>query len=351
MSIDPTTRSRSERKAWASRLLSGLGFENARDKKPTPHLKPAPALSLDGSMSQEFRQGGLAQLVGKLLDEERYVLLLLVETENEISAEAAARAWRLLGKRMAVTPVGEAAIHLANGSIAFQAIPSFYIDRSSVSNEQYYRFVRSGAYESLDLWPRDVWPSLPRFIDRTGCPGPLCWEHGRFQASKADHPVVGVSWYEACAYARWVGKRLPTAAEWQKAGGWSRHSGGGTCSRFPWGDLYDERKANLFAAGLGGTASVSAFPEGSTPNGVHQLSGNVWEWIEDALDGIPCREGETFQTWKPMRRIMGGSYNTYFHNEASNHFVTGQSDLDRRLNIGFRCVVSASRLRETPISD
>ena len=108
-----------------------------------------------------------------------------------------------------------------------------------MTNRQFQRFVEAGGYDTLEIWPQEVWPSLMRFTDRTGRPGPRDWENGKFPAGKADHPVVGVCWYEAVAYARWVGKRLPTAAEWQKAGGWPEQLSGGACNRYPWGDIFE----------------------------------------------------------------------------------------------------------------
>lgn len=217
-----------------------------------------------------------------------------------------------------------------------------------MTNRQYVRFVQAGGYDHMEIWPQEVWPSLLRFTDRNGRPGPRHWENGKYAAGKADHPVVGVCWYEALAYARWVGKRLPTAAEWQKAGGWPEQLSGGACNRYPWGDIFDPRRANLWPSGLGGTVPVRECPMGTTPNGIYQMTGNVWEWLYDPLDAIPCDTPATLEAWTPLRRIVGGAFDTYFPAEATCHFVTGQPELDRRENIGFRCAVSVDRLRPHP---
>jgi iron(II)-dependent oxidoreductase len=283
-----------------------------------------------------------------LIAEDRYIFPLLSEAVDQIDDRDARRAWEVVQQQMALIPAGNVPVALCDGSYASVAIGAFLLDRYAVCNRQFLGFVQAGGYDSLEIWPPEVWPSVSRFTDRTGRPGPRDWEGGRFPAGKADHPVVGVCWYEAMAYARWVGKRLPVAAEWQKAGGWPDQLSGGECSRYPWGDLFDPERANLRASGIGQTVPVDAFPRGATANGIYQMSGNVWEWLDDPLHAIPCEAGESFIPWKPMRRIVGGAFNTYFSTEVTCQFVTGQGELDRRDNIGFRCAVSVDRLRPAP---
>jgi formylglycine-generating enzyme required for sulfatase activity len=96
------------------------------------------------------------------------------------------------------------------------------------------------------------------------------------------------------------------------------------------------------------TISPARLAPGIGSNGIRQLAGNVWEWLADPLDTIPCGHGERFECWRPMRRIVGGAFDTYLSHEATCDFVTGQWELDRRANLGFRCAVSADVLSGEP---
>jgi iron(II)-dependent oxidoreductase len=283
-----------------------------------------------------------------LIGDDRYVFVLLDEATDVIEDRVSAPAWKAIDGQMALIPGGVVPVLESSGNVVPTELSGYYLDRTAVTNRQFQRFVQAGGYDNMEIWPQEVWPSLVRFADRTGRPGPRHWENGRFPSGKSDHPVVGVCWYEALAYARWVGKRLATSAEWQKAGGWPEQLSGGSCNRYPWGDIFDPRRANLSPNGSGGTVPVREFAGGSTPNGIFQMSGNVWEWLEDTLDSIPCESHATLEAWTTLRRIVGGAFDTYFPAEATCHYVTGQPELDRRNNIGFRCCVSVDRLRPRP---
>lgn len=329
MAIDTSNRTESPRRGWAARWFGGRGGP--------PRV---PAHTTGGATVGEAAR--------RLVAQDRYAFVLLNEAGASINDLEAAPAWTALGDAMALIPGGPGQIVGAHGGLELLEIPAFYLDRRAVSNRQYQRFVAAGGYDDLELWPPEVWPGLMRFNDRTGQPGPAVWERGTFPAGKADHPVVGVCWHEAQAFGRWVGKRLPAAAEWQRAAGWTGQAAGAGPSRYPWGDLFDPARANLDAAGPGQTVPVHAFPTGDTPNGIRQLAGNVWEWLADPLTAIPCQPGETLHPWAPMRRIIGGAFTTYLPSEATSYFVTGQAELDRRPDIGFRLAVSADRLRPAP---
>jgi iron(II)-dependent oxidoreductase len=284
----------------------------------------------------------------RLINENRYAFVLLKEAVEQIGDRDAQPAWDLLHQQMALVPAGSVPVVLCDGSNVCSEVGGFFLDRYAVSNRQFRRFVQAGGYDALEIWPQEVWPSVSRFTDRKGRPGPRGWEDGKFPPGQAEHPVAGVCWYEAMAYACWIGKRLPTAIEWQKAGGWPEQLSGGDCNRYPWGDLFHPERTNLWPSGIGRTVPVDAFPNGATPNGIFQMTGNVWEWLDDPLATIPCPAGETFVPWKPMRRIIGGAFNTYLPSEATCQFITGQGELDRRDNIGFRCAISLERLRPLP---
>ena len=114
------------------------------------------------------------------------------------------------------------------------------------------------------------------FIDITGHRSPPHWSRigGTYEINQAEHPVVNVSWHDANAYAKWVNKRLPTEAEWEKAAR-------GTMGQvYPWGDAF--RKDNLNCGNENeGTTPANAFPIGVSPYGVMDMCGNVCEWVED----------------------------------------------------------------------
>lgn len=333
MASDLDLTVRRPRGGWLARLFSG----GRTPRRPTP--------GADLGLFPEAGSRSTKEAIRRLVANDRYALALLTATAGTLDDAEIAPAHEALGSRMALIPEGAAPIALADGSLRLVEFRAYYLDRHAVTNRQFERFVAAGCYDILELWPRESWPSLMRFVDRTGHPGPADWRGGRPPAGQADHPVVGVCWYEASAYAAWVGKRLPTAAEWQKAAGWPEPLGGGACNRYPWGDLFVPTRANLGAVADGSTAPVDAFPQGDTPNGLRQLAGNVWEWLADRLETIPHEPGEAFECWRPLRRIAGGAYDTYLAAEAACHFVTGQPELDRRPNIGFRCALSAEDLR------
>jgi iron(II)-dependent oxidoreductase len=214
----------------------------------------------------------------------------------------------------------------------------FLLARHAVTNAEFQHFVDAGGYQDLELWSEEIWPHLISFKDQTGQPGPRFWRDGRHHRRLADHPVVGVSFYEADAYVRWVGFRLPDEAEWQMAASWRIRSSAHVDQRYPWGDALELSRCNIWASGHGGTLPVNACPGGAAPNGVLQLIGNTWEWTSSDFEATD-REGRQVVGNTLLKSIRGGAYDTYFAWQAVSTFRTGLGCLSRVRNVGFRCAM------------
>jgi len=214
----------------------------------------------------------------------------------------------------------------------------FLLARHTVTNAQYQNFVDGGGYQEVDLWPREIWPHLIDFTDLTDHPGPRFWRGGRHDRRLSDHPVVGICYYEAAAYARWTGYRLPTEAEWQMAASWRIRSSANVLRRYPWGDALDRQKCNIWTAGRGTTAPVTAYEEGAAPNGVLQLIGNVWEWTCSDFE-VTDEQGRPVVGDMLMISVRGGAFDTYFTAQAASCFRTGLACMVRAHNVGFRCAL------------
>jgi iron(II)-dependent oxidoreductase len=171
-------------------------------------------------------------------------------------------------------------------------VAPFRIASTPVTTAQFQAFVEDEGYRRRPLWSRRGWD----WRRRERAEHPLFWTRGgdgRWYERRFDetaplapwHPVVHVNWYEADAYCRWAGRRLPTEAEWEMAA--TLEPATGCKRRFPWGDgPPTASRANLdFRAG--GTIDVRALPAGDSPVGCRQMIGNVWEWVEDTFTPYP----------------------------------------------------------------
>ncbi|MDB4676655.1 formylglycine-generating enzyme family protein [bacterium] len=264
-------------------------------------------------------------------------------------------AWGQLNSEMAYVPGGP--VNLSNDTITqvtdgFEVdttqqervhVSGLYLDRYCITNSDYMRFVESGGYDNPDLWPEHILEQVLHFNDRTEQPGPTTWQNGKPLKEYANHPVTGICWFEANAYATWIGKRLPSSEQWQRAGIWTQTQVNGGEPSYPWGNGFDQSKARLWNHDSLHTADVQQFPEGSTSNGIHQLIGNVWEWVDSQF--YPSTQpGITANLHTVHAEIRGGAFDTYFPSQATCQFRTGQPILRRAKNIGFRCCIDAADL-------
>jgi formylglycine-generating enzyme required for sulfatase activity len=148
-------------------------------------------------------------------------------------------------------------------------LPAFWIDVYPVTNALFSRFLDAGGYARQEWWSPEGWQWRARSQTWT----PALWGQAGWDAP--EQPVAGVSWYEADAYARWAGRRLPTDAEWEKA---ARGTDG---RRYPWGDDWPGPRLANFDGALGRTSPVGLFPDGVSPYGCHDMAGNVNNWTAD----------------------------------------------------------------------
>jgi iron(II)-dependent oxidoreductase len=230
-------------------------------------------------------------------------------------------------------------------------VPAFWLDTTPVTNAAFQRFIDDGGYDDPRWWTADGWGhrqeaelQAPLFWRREGG----AWARRRFGRTEPvppDEPVMHVCWYEADAYARWAGRRLPTEVEWEKA---ARHDPvTGRSRRYPWGD--DDPTpghANLGQRHLQ-PAPAGAYPAGASPLGVRQLIGDVWEWTSSDFTGYPG-----FRAW-PYREysevFFGGSYKVLRGGSfgadpvaCRGTFRNWDFPIRRQIFSGFRCARDAA---------
>lgn len=289
-------------------------------------------------------------LVLQMIKSGRYALLLRPQIANSLQPEQLHAAEEALDGNMSCVPGGPVVMRprrfedmdeaeLARSERIVQ-VEGYFLDRYPVTNEQFLRFVQDGGYEQMSLWDANIWPAVLGFTDTSGLSGPRYWKHGHPTDAKLHHPVVGICWYEASAYARWAGKRLATDPEWVKAGAWPVVADGAPPQqrRYPWGDALDRSIAHVWGSGADDTAHTRSHPTGASVGGVQELVGNVWEWTSTSF-GVWDLANLKIETATPMRSIRGGAFDTYFDSQCHLHFQSGESPLARKHNIGFRCAV------------
>jgi gamma-glutamyl hercynylcysteine S-oxide synthase len=199
-------------------------------------------------------------------------------------------------------------------------LPAFWIDTVPVSNAAYRAFLEAGGYDDERLWSPAGW----RWRCESGKRSPAFWfregdtwlrrRFARVEPLPDDEPVQHVCFFEADAYARWAGRRLPTEAEWEKAASWDPETR--TKRRFPWGDdAPTEERANLGQTRYRPTAAGS-YPAGAAPSGALQMVGDVWEWTSTEFTGYPGFRSFPYKEYSEVffddgyRVLRGGSWAT-----------------------------------------
>jgi formylglycine-generating enzyme required for sulfatase activity len=195
----------------------------------------------------------------------------------------------------------------------------FWMDIHPVTNEAYRHFFEAGGYRNKQYWSEEG----RSWKERNKIYGPVYWTNSKW--NKPNYPVVGISFYEAEAYAAWAGKRLPTEQEWEKAAR-------GTDGRvYPWGDIFDKTLCNcsvgFFLTFLTNKPSpIKKYPRGASPYGCLDMAGNVWEWC-----------ASWYNEKKTFRVLRGGSWNC---SDPENFRCADRDDLNpwyRVNDVGFRC--------------
>jgi len=195
-------------------------------------------------------------------------------------------------------------------------LQAFYIDKYEVTNEDY-----------------------KRFCDATGRIHPGYFVKGNYPEGSARRPVVMISWVDADAYARWAGKRLPSELEWEAA------AAGVSARTWPWGDVWDPAAANTRESGATGTADVGSHSADISAFGVYDLGGNVSEWTADWYQPYPGNTRKEKEYGQQFKALRGGSF------QVSKEFARCQfrarlPDGFRSMDLGFRCAISASAVKQ-----
>ncbi len=228
----------------------------------------------------------------------------------------------------------------------------YMIDNAPVTNSDYLNFINDGGYSNFKFWLDEGW----QWVNSNKIEAPLYWERDengswfkcdfkgkRFLENFPNEPVTNISFFEADAYARWAGKRLPTEAEWEKAASWDEDKG--IKRLYPWGDNEpDEFKCNLLESRIWSPADVFAYEQGKSYYGCYGMIGDTWEWTGSEFVAYPgFRSGfaEYNDKWFTNQKVLrGGSFSTP-KDSTRNTYRNFFKAHERWLISGFRCAKDA----------
>ncbi len=348
-------------------------FKHSRSNRPSlPLLNPGEARNYVGTVREKVLDVlDRSPLQGRRLEADGFAFAMIAQHEQQHDETMLATHQLRSGTPVLDAPAPPTATSSVGGEVVVPAgpfmmgtstdpwaldnerpahqveVPAFAIDVAPVTNAQYLAFVDDGGYERIELWSDRGWEHrqkagliAPQFWERD--PGGRWWRRrfGTMTPLALAQPVVHVCFFEAQAYARWAGKRLPTEAEWEKAARWDPETG--RSRRFPWGDGDPtDVLTNLGQRHLE-PAEVGAYPLGASPLGVHQLIGDVWEWTSSGFDPYPGFEVFPYEEYSQMffggdyRVLRGGSFGTD-PVACRGTFRNWDHPIRRQIFAGFRC--------------
>jgi iron(II)-dependent oxidoreductase len=213
---------------------------------------------------------------------------------------------------------------------------TYTIDRYPVTCGQYREFMEAGGYQNQEWWSTAGW----QWLQQNPVKQPLYWVDS---PDWENHPVCGVSYYEAEAYSNFVGKRLPTQAEWEKAASWDADQNRKRI--YPWGDDFPTARLCNHNCQVGHTTPVNAYPAGQSAYGCEDMLGNVWEWTSSWFAGYEGFKSYPYQGYSQVffdnqhRVLMGGSWATRPW-ALRGSFRNWYHPWVRQILAGFRCARS-----------
>lgn len=220
-------------------------------------------------------------------------------------------------------------------------VESFAIARAATSYQQYAAFVEAGGYQDQQYWDAEGWA----WLQQSGLKMPSGWkkdaggnwlikQFDQWQTMRPHAAVIHINWYEASAWCRWAGRRLPTEAEWELAASGSPENINEK-RKYPWGDeVPDEKRVNMDSRAMR-PIDVGALPQGDSAYGCRQMLGNVWEWTADTFEPYPGFVADMYQDYsQPLfgqtKVLRGGAWATrsrMIRNTWRNYYGANRNDV------------------------
>lgn len=220
-------------------------------------------------------------------------------------------------------------------------VEPFAIARAATSYQQYAAFVEAGGYQDQQYWDAEGWA----WLQQSGLEMPNGWkkdtggnwlikQFDQWQTMRPHAAVIHINWYEASAWCRWAGRRLPTEAEWELAASGSPENINEK-RKYPWGDeVPDEKRVNMDSRAMR-TIDVGALPQGDSAYGCRQMLGNVWEWTADTFEPYPGFVADMYQDYsQPLfgqtKVLRGGAWATrsrMIRNTWRNYYGANRNDV------------------------